>query len=68
MVDSEIEMKELGRKNPTNIHSKRSLIRTSHACHRRRAAGRHHQVEEYKHTRTRIHTHTHTHTHTHVTD
>ena len=54
MIDSEIEMKELGRKHPTNTHSKRSLIRTSHVCHRRRAAGRNHQVEEYKHT----HTHT----------
>ena len=52
MIDSEIEMKELGRKHPTNTHSKRSLIRTSHVCHRRRAARRNHQVEEYKHTHT----------------
>ena len=52
MIDSEIEMKELGRKHPTNTHSKRSLIRTSHVCHRRRAAGRNHQAEEYKHTHT----------------
>ena len=58
MIDSEIEMKELGRKHPTNTHSKRLLTRTSHICHRRRAAGRNHQVEEYKHT----HTHTYTHT------
>ena len=58
MIDSEIEMKELGRKHPANTHNKRSLIRTSHVCHRRRAAGRNQQVEEYKHT--------HTHTHTHV--
>ena len=58
MIDSEIEMKELGRKHPTNTHSKRSLIQTSHLCNRRCAAGRNHHVEEYKHT----HTHTHTHT------
>ena len=45
---------------PSNTHNKRSLIRTSHVCHRRRAAERQQQVEEYKH----IHTHTHTHTHT----
>ena len=57
MIDSEIEMKELGRKHPTNTHSKRSLIQTSHLCNRRCAAGRNHHVEEYKHT----HTHTHTH-------
>ena len=58
MIDSKIEMKELGRKHPTSAHSKRSLIRTSYVCHRRRAAGRNHQVEEYKHTHTRVHTHT----------
>ena len=52
MIDSEIEMKELGRKHPANTHNKRSLIRTSHVCHRRRAAGRNQQVEEYKHTHT----------------
>ena len=39
---------------PSNTHNKRSLIRTSHLCHRRRAAGRNQQGEEYKHT----HTHT----------
>ena len=54
MIDSEIEMKGLGRKHPANIHNKRSLVRTSHVCHRRRAAGRNKQVEKYKHT----HTHT----------
>ena len=55
MINLEMEMKELCR-SPYNTHSKRSLIRTSHACHRRRAAGRNQQVEGYKHT----HTHTHT--------
>ena len=49
MIDSEIEMKGLGRKHPANTHNKRSLIRTSHVCHRHRAAGRNQQVEEYKH-------------------
>ena len=44
-------MKELGR-SPQNTHNKRSLIRTSHVCQRRRAAGRNQQVEEYKHTHT----------------
>ena len=53
-------MNGIGRKHPANTHNKRSLIRTSHVCHRRRAAGRNQQVEEYKHT----HTHTHTRTHT----
>ena len=66
MIDLEIEMKELGRKHPTNTHSKRSLIQTSHVCHRRRTAGRNHQVEEYKHTHTHTYTHKHTHTHTHT--
>ena len=47
---------------PNNTHNKRSLIRTSHVCHRPRAAGKNQQVEEYKHT----HTHTHTHTHAHA--
>ena len=54
MIDSEIEMKGLGRKHPANTHNKRSLIRTSHVSHRRRAARRNQQVEEYKHK----HTHT----------
>ena len=58
MIDSEIEMKKLGR-SPSNTHNKRSLIRTSQVCQRRLADGRSQQVEEYKHT----HTHTHTHTH-----
>ena len=31
-IDSKIEMKELGRTTQMNIHSTRSLIRTSHAC------------------------------------
>ena len=52
MIDSEIEMKGLGRKHPGNTYNKRLLIRTSHVCHRRRAAGRNQQVEEYKHTQT----------------
>ena len=52
MIDSEIEMKGLGRKHPANTHSKTSLIRTSHVCHRRRAAGRNQQVEGYQHTHT----------------
>ena len=42
---------------PNNTHV--LLIRTSHVCHRPRAAGRNQQVEEYKHT----HPHTHTHAH-----
>ena len=54
MIDSEIEMKGLGKKHQANTRNKRSLIRTSHICHRRRAAGRNQQVEE--------HTLTHTHT------
>ena len=46
---------------PNNTHV--LLIRTSHVCHRPRAAGRNQQVEEYKHT----HTHTPpTHTHAHA--
>ena len=48
---------------PNNTHNKRLLIRTSHVCHRRRAAGRNQQVKEYKHTHKHTHTHTHTHTH-----
>ena len=51
MIDSEREMKGLGRKHPVNTHNKRSLIQTSHVCHKRR------QVKEYKHTHTHIHTH-----------
>ena len=35
---------------PRNTHNKRSLIRTSHVCHRCRVARRNQQVEEYKHT------------------
>ena len=53
MIDSEIEMKGLGRKHTANTHNKTSLIRTSHVCHRRRAVGRNQQVEEYKRTHTR---------------
>ena len=56
MINLEIEMKQRGRMHPTNTHNKRSLIRTSHVCHRRHAAGRNHQVEEYKHTHTYTHT------------
>ena len=52
MIDSETEMKGLGRKQPTNTHNKKSLIRTSHVCHKCRAAGRSQQVEEYTHTHT----------------
>ena len=61
-------MKRLGKKHPANTHNKRSLIRTSQVCHRRRAAGRNQQLEEYKyaHTHTHTHTHKHKHTHTHV--
>ena len=68
MIDSEIEMKELGKlrdKAPRNTYNKRSLIRTSHVCHRRLVSGRSQQAEEYKHKHKHIHTHTHTHTHTH---
>ena len=60
MIDSEIEMQNLA-EAPRNTHNKRSLIRTSHVCHRR---------YEYKYTHTytytHIHIHTHTHTHTHT--
>ena len=49
-----------------NTHNKRSLIRTSPVCHRRRTAGRNLKVEEYKHTHADTHTHKHTHTHTHT--
>ena len=58
-------MKELGRRYQ-NTHNKRSLIRTSHICQRRRGAGRNQQMDEYKHTNTHTHTHIHTHTHTHT--
>ena len=52
---------------PSNTRNKRSLIRTSHVYHRRRAARRNQQVEEYKHTQyTHTHTHTHTQSHTHT--
>ena len=50
---------------PSNTRNKRSLIRTSHVYHRRRAARRNQQMEEYKHTQY-THTHTHNHTHTHA--
>ena len=63
MIDSEIEMKELSRKHPTNTHNKRLLIQISQECHRHCAAERNHHVEEYKHTHKHTHTHTHTHTH-----
>ena len=49
---------------PNNTHV--LLIRTSHVCHRPRAAGRNQQVEEYKHTHTHTHPPPHTHTHTHA--
>ena len=52
MIDLEIEIKELGRKHPTNAHNKISLIQTSHICHRCCAAGRNRHMEEYKHTHT----------------
>ena len=70
MTLSDTEMMELVRKHPTNTHKKRSLIWISDLCHRRFAARRNQQVEEYKHTHThtraRAHAHTHTHTHTHT--
>ena len=53
--------KGTSQKHPNNTHNKRSLIRPSHVCHRRRAAGRNQQVEDYKHSYTHTHTHTHTH-------
>ena len=46
---------------PSNIHNRRSLIRTSQVCHRSLAVGRSQQMKKYKHT----HTHTHTNTHRH---
>ena len=49
---------------PRNTHNKRSLIRTSHVCHRRHSAGRDQVVEEYKHTHTHTHARTRAHTHT----
>ena len=54
MIDSETEIKGLGRKHTANTHNKTSLIRTSHICHRRRAAGRNQEVEGYKHTHTHV--------------
>ena len=55
MIDSEMEMKGLGREHTANTHSKASLVRASHVCRGRRAAGGDQQVEGYK----RTHTHTH---------
>ena len=63
MINLEIELKGLGRGHLANTHSKTSLIRTSHVCQRRCAAGRNQQVEGYKHTHTHTHIHTHIHTH-----
>ena len=40
MIDSEIEMKELGRSTQMNIHNTRSLIRTSQVCIGHLAVGR----------------------------
>ena len=37
---------------PLIILTTRSLVRTSHVCHRRRTARRNQQMEEYKHTHT----------------
>ena len=53
MIDSEIEIRNLA-EALNNTHKKRSLIRTSYVCHRRCAAGRNQQVEEYKHTHTHL--------------
>ena len=39
MIDSEMEMKGLGREHTANTHSKASLVRASHVCRGRRAAG-----------------------------
>ena len=55
MIDSEMEWRNLAEAR-SNTHNKRSLIRTPHICHRRRAAGRNQQVEEYKNTHTRTYT------------
>ena len=57
MIESEIEMKKLGRKHPSNTHRKRSLIRTSHVDTDVV------QPEETPRWKS-INTHTHTHTHT----
>ena len=43
---------KLAQSSHRNTHNKRSLIPTSRVCHRRHAAGRNQQVEEYKHTDT----------------
>ena len=40
--------------HPDNTHNKRLLIQPSHVCHRRCAAGRSQQVEDYKHTHTQV--------------
>ena len=58
MTFSDMEMKELGRKHPTNIHNTRSLIRTLKYVLDILQTEEAFTVEEYKHT----HKHTHTHT------
>ena len=61
MIDSEIEMKELGRSTQMNIHNTRSLIRTSQACLGHLDILQSEEaftVEEYKQTNKQTNTHT----------
>lgn len=54
MIDSDMEMKELGR-SPCNTHNKRSWIHTSQVYYRRLAVEKSQQVKEYKHKHTQDH-------------
>ena len=56
MIDSEMEMKGLGREHTANTHSKASLVRASHVCRGRRAAGG--GANRWRGISTRTHTHT----------
>ena len=64
MTFSDMEMMELGRKHPTNIHNTRSLIPTLKYVLGILQTEEAFTVEEYKHTNTHTHTHTHSHIHT----
>ena len=66
MTFSDTEMMELDIKQPTNVHTSRSLIRTLCYVLGILQTEEAFTVEEYKHTQTYIHTHTHTRTHTHT--
>ena len=64
MTFSDMEMMELGRKHPTNIHNTRPLIRALKYVLDILQTEEAIMVEEYKHKHKHKHTHTHTHTHT----